>query len=165
MRLTRRPGTKSGTHSATTMEAIPTRRPVIVSDRAASGALATPVGSSDPARKEPSVRQRPTVRPHSRIRSRPSAARMSRYPAVPAQNTTVVPNPLRVAGVVVGTMNRASSGSPATAEWRSRTASVSVASAASAIPAVDSSSRPGVGGTGGENRSASAMPCRPSCHR
>ena len=90
---------------------------------------------------------------------------MSRYPAVPAQNTTVVPNPLRVAGVVVGTMNRASSGRPATAELRSRTASVSVASAASAIPAVDSSSRPGVGGTGGENRSASAMPCRPSCHR
>ncbi len=84
---------------------------------------------------------------------------------MPRQNTIVVPSPPREAGVVAGTMNRASSGRPATAELRSRTASVSVASAASPIPVVPSSTRPGVSGTGGENRSASVMPCTASCRR
>ena len=77
---------------------------------------------------------------------------------MPRQKTIVVPSPLRAAGVVLGTINRASRARPATAELRSRTATVSVASAASPMPAVESSMSPGVSGTGGENRSASVMP-------
>ena len=46
---------------------------------------------------------------------------------MPRQKTIVVPSPLRAAGVVLGTINRASRARPATAELRSRTATVSVA--------------------------------------
>ena len=68
---------------------------------------------------------------------------------MPRQNTTVAPTPPCLALVVIGTLYSASRGSPAIAGLRSRTASRSVATAITPMPAAASSTIPCVPGTGG----------------
>ena len=132
-----------GTHSASTTVAKPTRRPAAVSCR-----VSGPLGSRWPG-------QVWTTRPHSRTRSRPSADSRARYPAIPRLNTTTSPNHPGLAMVVSGTQNSTSSGRPAIAGLRSRTASRSVTAAMIPIPAAASSASSLVAGTGGANLAVS----------
>ena len=68
---------------------------------------------------------------------------------MPRQNTTVAPRLPCLASVVIGTLYSASSGRPAIAGLRSRTASRSVATAMTPMPAAASSTIPWMPGTGG----------------
>ncbi len=68
---------------------------------------------------------------------------------MPRQNVTVAPAAPCRALVVIGTLNSASSGRPAMAGLRSRTAIRSAATAISPMPAAASSTTPCVPGTGG----------------
>ena len=68
---------------------------------------------------------------------------------MPRQNASVSPTVAFLTLVATGTANRTSSGSPATAGLRSRTASRSVMIATRPMPAAAISSMPGMLGTGG----------------
>ena len=72
---------------------------------------------------------------------------MARYPAPPRQNTTPVTNWSCEAFIMIGTLNRTSSGSPASAVDRIRTAIRSAITAVMPTPPAASSSRPGRFGT------------------
>ena len=74
---------------------------------------------------------------------------MARYPAPPTQNTRPVLSWLARALIMTGTVNKTSSGSPASAVDRSRTAIRSVSAAVMPTPPAASSSRPARFGTGG----------------
>ena len=165
-----RPGTSSGTHSARTTDASPTRRPAAASARV-SGPGSRPVirpaglicssagipGYTSPARAAPRRpipsysepdRHSETSLPHTRIRSRPSALSMARYPTVARQKTTAVPMLSCCAFMVTGTVNRTSSGRPASAVDRSRTAIRSVKMAVRPIPLTAIRTRLDSSGTG-----------------
>ena len=182
-----RPGTSSGTHSARTTDASPTRRPAAASARV-SGPGSRPViwpaglvcssagipGYTSPARagsrrpvpssySEPD-RHSETSLPQTRIRSRPSALSMARYPAVPRQKTTAVPRFSCCAFMVMGTVNRTRSGRPASAVDRSRTAIRSVRMAVMPIPPTASRTRPDSCGAGGAYRPASVIPVPARSH-
>ena len=66
--------------------------------------------------------------------------------------------------IMTGTVNRTSSGSPASAVDRSRTAIRSAATAVMPTPPAASSSRPGRCRAGGAYRLASCMPVPIRCH-
>ena len=177
-----RPGTSSGTHSARTTDASPTRRPAAASARVSgpasrplirsavlvcssagvSGYAAAPrravLSYSDPDRHSE------TSLPHTRIRSRPSALSMARYPTVPRQNTTAVPMVSCCAFMVIGTVNRTSSGRPASAVDRSRTAIRSVMMAVMPIPPAAIRMRLGSSCAGAANRPASVNPVPARSH-
>ncbi len=80
-------------------------------------------------------------------------------------NTVMAPNTLWCTLAVRGTQNSTSNGSPATAGRCSRTASRSVATAATPIPAAVSSRMPAVAGAGGANRAVPSIPSWASRHR
>ena len=90
---------------------------------------------------------------------------MARNPAPPRQNTRPVTSWLCGAFTITGTVNSTSSGSPASAVDRSRTAIRSVSTAVMPTPATVRSSRPGRFGTGGAYRLASLNPVLARCHR
>ena len=168
-------------------DARPTRRPAAASARV-SGPGSCPVArcaglvspsAGIPAYAPPSARPWPrlptasysepdrhseTSLPHTRIRSRPSALSMARYPAVPRQNTTAVPRFSCCAFMVMGTVNRTSSGRPASAADRSRTAIKSARMAVMPIPPAASRTRPGSSGAGGAYRLASVIPVPARSH-
>ena len=84
---------------------------------------------------------------------------------MPTTNTSMAPNTPWCALVVRGTQNSTSNGSPATAGWRSRTASRSVAVAARPMPSTVRSRIPWSAGAGGANLAVLSRPCRASDHR
>jgi hypothetical protein len=142
------PGMNSGRQSAMTTEANPTRRPAAARVRVSGSSLAEGFGCS-----------------HSRIRSLPSLDSSARYPATVAQNTIVVPRKPRDTLSVNGSVNSSSSGSPASAALRSRTAIRSVSRAAIPTPAAASSTMPRSSGTGGAYCDASLNPSPARCSR
>src|SRR5579859_2623224 len=177
-----RPGTSSGTHNARTTDASPTRRPAAASARV-SGPASRPLirsavlvcssaGVSEYAPAPRRVvlsysdpdRHSETSLPHTRIRSRPSALSMARYPTVPRQNTTAVPRFSCCAFIVIGTVNRTSSGRPASAVDRSRTAIRSVKTAVMPIPLTAIRIRPGSCGAGDAYLLASPIPVPARSH-
>ena len=83
---------------------------------------------------------------------------------MPRQKVTVAPIALCRALVVIGTLNSTSSGRPAIAGLRSRTAIRSAATAISPIPAAASSPTPLIPGTGGR-RAHSSAPWLARSHR
>ncbi len=105
-----------------------------------------------------------TSRPQTRIRSRPSALSIARYPAPPTQNTRAASNWSCCAFSMTGTVNSTSSGSPASAVDRSRTAIRSAITAVMPTPPAASSSRPGRFGAGGAYRLASCIPVPARSH-
>ena len=93
----------------------------------------------------------------------PSALSMARYPAVLRQNTMTVPAPVG-AFMVMGTVNNTSSGRPASAVDRSRTAIRSASTAVMPIPPAAMSTRPGRFGAGGAYLLESVIPVPARSH-
>ena len=71
-----RPGTSSGAHKASTIDASPTRRPAAASARVSGPGPFSPCSRARPYRG--AERHSDTRRPQTRIRSRPSALSMAR---------------------------------------------------------------------------------------
>ena len=88
---------------------------------------------------------------------------MARYPAVLRQNTMTVPAPFG-AFMVMGTVNNTSSGRPASAVDRSRTAIRSASTAVMPIPPAAMSTRPGRFGAGGAYLLESVIPVPARSH-